>query len=116
MHYRDAFNQTLEKFKISAKSLSLSSGVQERQISHFRNGKDLMAETLFALVAALPNEAQMYYFSCVGGESALQTVDLRSLVKSMPITRKYEVLSIIAASLMESPENTDQSKFMPAAL
>ena len=115
MHYRDAFNQTLEKFKISAKSLSLSSGVQERQISHFRNGKDLMAETLFALVAALPNEAQMYYFSCVGGELALQTVDLRPLVESMPNARKYEILSLIAASLMKSPENTEQSKFMPAA-
>ncbi|MDF5717968.1 MAG: hypothetical protein PUP93_29915 [Rhizonema sp. NSF051] len=115
MHYRDAFNQTLEKFKISAKSLSLSSGVQERQISHFRNGKDWMAETLFDLVAALPDEAQMYYFACVGEKSALQIVDKRSLIKSLPIARKCEILSLIAASLMESLENTEQSKFMPAA-
>lgn len=112
MHYRDAFNQTLEKFKISAKSLALSSGVQERQISHFRNGKDLMAETLFALVNALPLEAQIYYFSCIGGESALERVDLRSLVKSMPIARKSELLSLIAESLRE---NAQDSELIPAA-
>ena len=46
MHYREAFNQTLKKFGIPAKSLALSSGVQECQISQFRKGKDLMAETL----------------------------------------------------------------------
>ena len=111
MHYREAFNQTLEKFKISAKSLALESGVQERQISHFRNGKDLMAETLFALVAALPSEVQTYYFSCIGGESVLETVDLRSLIESMSITRKSEVLSLIAESLRENTE----SSFMSAA-
>ncbi|MBR8839125.1 MAG: hypothetical protein DSM106950_35280 [Stigonema ocellatum SAG 48.90 = DSM 106950] len=115
MDYREAFNQTLEKFNISARSLALKSGVQERQISHFRKGKDLMAETLFALVTALPSEAKIYYFSCIGGESALETIDLRLLVKSMPIARKYEVLSLIAASLMESRENTDKSELMPAA-
>lgn len=111
MHYREAFNQTLEKFSISAKSLALKSGVQERQISHFRNGKDLMAETLFALIAALESEAQVYYFSCISGESVLETVDLRSLIKSMSITRKSELLSLIADSLRENTENT----LMPAA-
>ena len=115
MNYRDAFNQTLEKFKISAKSLALKSGVQERQISQFRHGKDLMAETLFALVAALPSEAQAYYFSCIGGESVLETVDLRSLIRSMSVARKSEVLSLIAASLVESRENTDKSELMPVA-
>ena len=71
MHYREAFNQTLKKFSIQAKVLAQRSGVQERQISQFRNGKDLMAETLFSLIAALPTEAKIYYFSCVNGESML---------------------------------------------
>lgn len=115
MDYREAFNLTLDKFKISAKSLAQKSGVQERQISHFRNGKDLMAETLFALVAALPSEAQIYFFSCIGGESVLEMVDLRSLIKSMSATRKSEVLSLIAESLLERSETPDIGELMPAA-
>ncbi len=75
-----------------------------------------MAETLFALVAALLCEAQVYYFSCIRGESALETVDLRSHVLFMSVTRKYKVLSLIAASLMESRENAAQSDFMSAVL
>lgn len=115
MDYREAFDHTLEKFGITAKSLALKSGVQERQISHFRNKqKDLMAGNLFSLVAVLPTDAQIYFFSCVASESMLETVDLRSLVKSMPAARKSEVLTLIADSLLESRENTDTTGLISA--
>jgi transcriptional regulator with XRE-family HTH domain len=105
MHYRDAFNQTLEKFSITAKSLAQKSGVQERQISQFRHGKDLMSETLFGLIAALPNEAKIYYFSCVNGESMLDTVDLPSLIAQAPPQKQAEALHLIAEIFAKNVRN-----------
>ncbi len=99
MHYRDAFNDTLEKFGISAKSLALKTGVQERQISLFRNGKNLMAETLFSLIKALPDEAQLYFHASAAGESILGKIRLESLIGSMTIEEKLELLKDIADSL-----------------
>ncbi len=109
MDYRKAFIQTLKKFGIPAKSLALSSGVQECQISQFRKGKDLMAETLFSLIAALPSDAKIYYFSLLNGESMLDAVDLRSLIASMSIERKSEVLNLIASSLVENEAKTESA-------
>ena len=109
MHYREAFNQKLKKFGIQAKALAQKSGVQERQISQFRNGKDLMAETLFSLIAALPSDAKIYYFSLLNGESMLDAVDLRSLIGSMSIERKSEVLNLIASSLVENEAKTESA-------
>ena len=114
MNHREAFKQTLEKFNITAKSLAQKSGVQERQISQFRNGKDLMSETLFSLIAALPNEAKIYYFSCIGGESVIENVDLRSLIMSMSVTRKSELLNLIAESLLENREKSHPVELMQA--
>ncbi len=114
MHYREAFNQTLKKFGIQAKVLAQKSGVQERQISQFRNGKDLMAETLFNLIAALPSEARIYYFSCINGESMLDTVDLRSLINSMSVECKSEVLTLIANSLVENQAKTESASLIQA--
>lgn len=114
MHYREAFNQTLKKFSIQAKTLAQRSGVQECQISQFRKGKDLMAETLFSLIAALPTEAKIYYFSCVNEESMLDTVDLRSLIDSMSVNRKSEVLTLIAKSLVENHNTGGTVELMPA--
>jgi transcriptional regulator with XRE-family HTH domain len=114
MHYREAFNQTLKKFGIQAKVLAQKSGVQERQISQFRNGKDLMAETLFNLIAALPSDAKIYYFSLLNGESMLDTVDLRSLIGSMSIERKSEVLNLIANSLVENQTKTESASLVQA--
>ena len=45
----------------------------------------------------------------------LETVDLRSLITSMSVARKSEVLSLIAASLVESRENTDKSELVSVA-
>jgi len=99
MHYRDAFNNTLEKFDVTAKSLALKSGVLERQISLFRNGKDLMAETLFSLVNVLPDEARLYFYASVAGESILGTINLESLIGSMTVEERLELIKNIADSL-----------------
>lgn len=110
MHYRDAFNNTLEKFDVTAKSLALKSGVLERQISLFRNGKDLMAETLFSLVNVLPDEARLYFFASVAGESILKTINLESLIDSMTVEERLELIKHIADSLTPKKAKEESKK------
>lgn len=97
MHYRDAFNSTLDIFNISAKSLSVQSGVQERQISYFRNGKKgLMVDTFFDLISALPKEAQVYFFSYILGDSILSSVDIRALILGGSTDTATEIMDLLA--------------------
>ncbi len=53
MDYRLWLKEAMRKHKIKASVLSRESGVQERQISLFFNGKDLMAGSFFKLVDAM---------------------------------------------------------------
>lgn len=81
MNYREAFNRTLGEFEITGKSLSIVTGVQERQISNFRNGKsELTTESFFSLVQAMPLEAQHYFFATLAG----QAISVSSLIAAMP--------------------------------
>lgn len=118
MDYRQAFNNTLRHFGITAKSLSLATGVQERQISLFRNGKDLMTETFFQLVAALPEDAQRYFFAQLASK---HPSDLQSLVATASLVEKAQVLNLIVNSLVEkvekveSLETNDSEQFLQAA-
>ena len=53
MDYRLWLKEAMRKHKIRASVLSRESGVQERQISLFLGGKDLMTNTFFRLVDAM---------------------------------------------------------------
>lgn len=64
MNLNKAFDQTLKKFRISAKSLSEESGVATQIISDFRRGKKAIhTDNLEKLLQFLPTEAQAYLFS-----------------------------------------------------
>jgi transcriptional regulator with XRE-family HTH domain len=59
----EAFNQTLQKYRISATELSLKSGLRQATISGFRNGKlSPQVNTLETLISALPPDAKKYMF------------------------------------------------------
>jgi transcriptional regulator with XRE-family HTH domain len=59
--FSTAFNETLNKYKIRAKDLSLKSGVRLATISDFRLGKiHPKTDTLEALINALPVDAKNY--------------------------------------------------------
>jgi len=64
--FQQAFNQTLDEYKISASKLAQASGVREATISDFRNGKvDPKATTLESLIKALPSDAKNFMlFKC----------------------------------------------------
>lgn len=58
-----AIDQTLKQYGITGKELSTKSGVAEASISRFRRGeRDIQAESLEKIVAALPASAQKYFF------------------------------------------------------
>lgn len=66
MHYRDAFNEAINLFKLKAADLAERSGVGTNQISRFRNGHaDIKSETLQKLVDAFPDAARAYFYSRV---------------------------------------------------
>jgi transcriptional regulator with XRE-family HTH domain len=57
-----AFNKTLKTFEIRAKDISEKSGVSEKQISMFRNGRQrLNSDALQSLLEVLPLEARLYF-------------------------------------------------------
>jgi transcriptional regulator with XRE-family HTH domain len=61
MKFVDAFNLTLEKFDITARELSIRSGVTDAAISKFRRGnRELKLESIEKILGALPDDA--YYF------------------------------------------------------
>jgi len=66
MNARDALNKTFETFPLKAKDIAVSAGVLETQLSRFRKGKtDLRAETLFAIINALPPIPRAFWFALV---------------------------------------------------
>lgn len=63
MRFSSAIDQTLKQYGITGKELSTRSGVAEASISRFRRGeRDIQAESLEKIVAALPASAQQYFF------------------------------------------------------
>jgi transcriptional regulator with XRE-family HTH domain len=91
MKFADALDITLKHFKISAKELAAKSGVAESSISRYRRGeRDIQADSLERLIAALPSEARNYlYFNCLirdiddaGIATLLQAIAIR--LKSNP--------------------------------
>ncbi|PZV07235.1 MAG: hypothetical protein DCF22_22375 [Leptolyngbya sp.] len=110
MNYREAFDKTLKTFGITAKSLSEATGVQERQISLFRKGKDLMAGNFFLLVEALPEPARQHFFEQLGGQPSdlasiqfegNQPSDPSSVVNSMNSTELVQLLGAISDKLKQ---------------
>lgn len=67
MKFADALDATLKHFCISAKEMATKSGVAESSISRYRRGeRDIQAESLERLIAALPPDARHYfYFNCL---------------------------------------------------
>jgi predicted transcriptional regulator len=64
MDSRQAFFETLERFKLSAADISRRSEVATEVISKYKTGKQRIRQDTFdKLVDALPDEAKFYYFA-----------------------------------------------------
>ena len=84
MDYRRWLKEAMRRHQIRASVLSRESGVQERQISLFFSGKDLMTSTFFKLVDAMERLAPGSLFPATPAEDleiAEQLSDLAEKLK-----------------------------------
>ncbi|KYC34890.1 hypothetical protein WA1_50145 [Scytonema hofmannii PCC 7110] len=89
------FDEMLKRFNISAKDIAEVADISEVMVSRFRNGKaDLGASKLFALLFAVPIDAQKWYISELFG--FIPDGSLRSLILKAPLTEQAEALRLIA--------------------
>lgn len=64
----EALRRTMFEFRIAGRELSQATGISERQISEFKNGKrDMVATNLVKLSKALPDAARNYFVSLTFG-------------------------------------------------
>ncbi len=96
MDIGQCFDQTLNKYGISAAWLSRESGVNQVMISKFRNGKTVQTNTLGKLLQPLPLEVKQYFFSLVCGDSYIQPVNIDQLVNSLDSDQVSHLLAALS--------------------
>jgi transcriptional regulator with XRE-family HTH domain len=90
--FSEAFNETLEKFKISGREIAARSGLREATISQFRHGKQaILSDGLERIIKALPPEARNYMF-------------FRALIGNVSNQDIYLFLNAIALTIKESKD------------
>ena len=76
--FSEAFNETLDQFKISGREIAAKSGLREATISQFRHGKQaILSDGLEKIIKALPPEARNYlFFRALIGNISNQDISL----------------------------------------
>jgi transcriptional regulator with XRE-family HTH domain len=98
MQLSEALNRTLEEYGISAVWLAERSGVSQRMISQFRNGKQrIYSDSLERIMENLPPDARTYFFQLLGASPA----SLRSTISLMDDAELAFLLSAIAEKLQK---------------
>ena len=91
----DAFNKSLDRYGIKNVWLARESGVNEKMISRFRNGRTtIQTDTLQKLLDSLPSEAKTYYFSQLMGSSF--TPNLEILVENLSSDDMHNLFDLLA--------------------
>lgn len=104
MKFCEAFDATLKEFRLSAKDISISSGVREAGISEFRRGlRDMQIDSLERIIAVLPVEAKQFLF-------------LHMLVGEMDNQGMATLLSAIAYQLRNGNTETPHTAKVDGAL
>lgn len=111
---KDAFNQTLNHYGLSARKLSEKSGVSENHISAFRRGaSDIGSKKLGSLIEAMEAIApgsKQYFCSQIAGDP-FERSDWRSLIMSATPQDIEEILRLLADrwAVNQKCEHTDRS-------
>lgn len=96
---KEAFNQTLNCYELTAKTLSKASGVSENHISAFRRGaSDIGSKKLESLIEAMEAAApgsRQYFCSQLAGRS-LRPANWRSLILSASHEDIEQILLLLA--------------------
>ena len=104
MKFCEAFNATLEEFRLSAKEISATSGVREATISEFRRGRrEIQTDSLERLIGALPTDAKQYLF-------------LKVLIGEMDARGMASLLNAVAYRLRSGNTETPHTTEVGSAL
>lgn len=104
------FDQTLNKYGISAAWLSRQSGVTQVMISRFRNGKTVQTNTLGRLLEPLPLEVKQYFFSLVCGSQVIQPVNIDQLVSTLDSDQLSHLLVAVSERVKKFSSIGDVAK------
>ncbi len=97
MNFSNAFDLTLKEFRLTGKSLAISTGLREATVSNFRNGSDIRSDNLEKLIGALPPEAKQFLF-------------LKVFVDDLNADGIATMLSLLADRLKETQDSKGHMK------
>lgn len=105
MDISQAFDKTLKDLNLSAREIAEKAGIGEGVISNFRNSrKRVYTDTLDKLLAALSDEAKIYFFGLLLGKE----INLEMIVAGMDAATLSKLLFIIADKI--SPQEKKQTR------
>lgn len=74
MNEREALNLTIKVFGLRAIDLAKTAGMGQNELSRYRNGhSDMLGARIFAVIKALPKQAQIYFWSILTSEVEVTT-------------------------------------------
>lgn len=98
MQISQALDRTINEFGISATWLAERSGVSQRMISRFRNGKQqIYSDSLEKILDTLPSDARVYFFQLLG----VSPISLKASIEVMDDMELAILLSAIAEKLQK---------------
>ena len=110
MNFSNALDKTLDKYGIAGKWLSSESGVSERMISNFRNGKQrVWSDSLERIISALPIDSRQYFFAQFLDSPIPVQHHLEYMVSTMDLMEVSQIMAllsrVIATKSRESAES-----------
>jgi hypothetical protein len=107
MQIHEALAEALKRHKISARSIALSAGLAESQVSLFLNGQRGMDyKNISAFMGALPAVTYQEFCRLMSGNSQVATVDAAiAILATAPLTDEQiaSLLSIASQCLRQTP-------------
>lgn len=123
MNEREALNLTIKVFNLRAIDLAKTAGMGQNELSRYRNGhSDMLGARIFAVIRALPKQAQYYFWAVLTSEVEVTTplADLDAEIvfankaalqmQSLPLVAQYYFWASFTSNLVNQqcpkPEKT----------
>ena len=118
MDFSKALDKTLDKFGVTGKWLSAQSGVSERMISNFRNGKQrVWSDSLERIISALPTEPKQYLFAQLLDSSTIPLhFQIEDIVRCMDLMQVSQLMGLLGQIIAEKSRKSAESPHMAVKL
>jgi len=114
MDERQALNLTIKVFALRAIDIAKTAGMGQNELSRYRNGhSDMLGARIFAVIRALPKQAQIYFWAVLTSEVEVTTplADLDaeiihankslSQMKDLPLVAQYYFWASFTSDLVK---------------